>query len=257
MTDRPTILLPIRLLEGESIPEGVPELLANAHVVVLGYHVVPDQTATNQARMQFEERAQGRLDTLVTMLEEAGATVERRLVFTHEAQATIDRTIYEHDCLAVLAPNAVGSPEEVLVAVRGTVGVDRLVRLVLGLFADTDTSITLFHVLDEDESEADARTLFDGIVDRLVETGIDTDRLDIRVSDTSGSLNAIVDAASEFDVVVMGETDPSVVTYVFGMRAEQVAEQFLGPVLVIQRERPDEEGAEDNESGASGSGSDE
>jgi len=54
MTDRPAVLVPIRVLEGESIPEGVPELLADAHVVLLGYHVVPDQTATGQARMQFE-----------------------------------------------------------------------------------------------------------------------------------------------------------------------------------------------------------
>ncbi|MFW6384989.1 MAG: universal stress protein, partial [Halodesulfurarchaeum sp.] len=48
MTDRPNVLVPIRVLEGESIPEGVPELLANAHVVLLGYHVVPDQTAAGQ-----------------------------------------------------------------------------------------------------------------------------------------------------------------------------------------------------------------
>ncbi|UWG48703.1 Nucleotide-binding protein, UspA family [Halanaeroarchaeum sp. HSR-CO] len=254
MTDRPTILLPIRVLEGESIPEGVPELLATAHVVLLGYHVVPEQTATDQARLQFEERATNRMDQFEEMLTDAGATVERRLVFTHEAQATIDRTIYEHDCLAVLVPQATGPPDDVLVAVRGTVGVDRLVRLVSGLFADTDTSLTLFHVLDESESEADARTLLDGIADRLDANGFDADRLDVRVADSAGPMNAIVDVANEFDAVVMGESDPSVVTFVFGMRSEQVADQFLGPVLVIQRARPDAE-SESNETAASGSGS--
>ena len=62
MTDRPSILVPIRVLEGESIADGVPELLADAHVVLLGYHVIPDQTAPGQAQMQFEERANVRLD---------------------------------------------------------------------------------------------------------------------------------------------------------------------------------------------------
>ncbi|MGM0397612.1 MAG: universal stress protein [Halobacteriota archaeon] len=256
MTDRPTILLPIRVLEGESIPEGVPELLANAHVIILGYHVVPDQTATDQARMQFEERAQERMETFATMLEEAGATVERRLVFTHEAQPTIDRTIYEHECLAVLAPNATAPPEDILVAVRGTVGVDRLVRLVAGLFVETETSITLYHILNEGESEEDARTLLDGIEERLVEAGMAPSRIDISIVAADSALDAIVDVATEYDAVVMGESDPSVVTYVFGMRAQQVADQFLGPVLVIQRERPDAE-SESNETAASGSGSEE
>jgi len=106
MTERPSILVPVRVLEGESIPEGVPELLANAHVVVLGYHVVPDQTATGQAQIQFEERARKRLDKYEAIFEDAGATVERRLVFTHDGQKTIDRMITEYDALAVLVPNA-------------------------------------------------------------------------------------------------------------------------------------------------------
>ncbi len=138
MRDRPSILVPIRVLEGEAIPEGVPELLANAHVVLLGYHVIPDQTALGQARMKFEERAIHRLGEYEAIFEEAGAATERRLVFTHDEQKTIDRMIAEYDCLAVLIPNATVPPEEVLVAVRGTVGADRLARIVAGLFGDTD-----------------------------------------------------------------------------------------------------------------------
>ena len=68
MTDRPSILVPIRVLEGESVPEGVPELLAHAHVVLLGYHVIPEQTAPGQARMQFEDRATERLDKYETSI---------------------------------------------------------------------------------------------------------------------------------------------------------------------------------------------
>ncbi|WP_232702685.1 universal stress protein [Halobacterium wangiae] len=236
MQDRPTVLVPVRVLEGESIPEGVPELLSNAHVVLLGYHVVPDQTATDQARLQFEDRATHRLDEFESILVEAGATVETRLVFTHGAQKTIDRTITEHDCLAVLVPNATAPPEDVLVAVRGTVGVDRLARLVGGLFADTDVAVTLFHVVGDGETDEDVETLLDGVVSRLVDRGVEEDAITVRLEGKRRPMDAIVDAADEFDAVVMGESDPSLTTFVFGMRAEQVAEQFLGPVLVVQRE---------------------
>ena len=245
MPERPTVLVPIRVLEGESIPEGVPELLANAHVVLLGYHVIPEQTATGQARMQFEDRATRRLEEFETILEEAGASVESRLVFTHESQKTLDRMSDEHDCLAVLIPNATSPPGKVLVAIRGTVGLDRIVRLVSGLFAETEVTVTLYHVATEDETDDDVQTLLDGIVARLADGGMDAESVDVRHTRAENPLDAIVDAADEFDAVVVGESDPSLLTFVFGMRAEQVAEQFLGPVFVVQREPPSEEGNPD------------
>ena len=234
MHDRPTILLPIRVLEGETIPEGVPELLANAHVVLLGYHVVPDQTATDQARTQFEDQASRRLDDFASMLEHAGATVESQSVFTHDGQQTIDRKSEDHDCLAVLIPNATRPLEDVLVAVRGVIGIDRIARLVSGLFAASDVDVTLYHVVEDEESDADAETLFTGITSRLEAAGIPGDAIETKTDRDGKPQNRIAEAAADYDAVVMGESDPSVTTLLFGMRADQVAKQFLGPVFVVQ-----------------------
>lgn len=234
-TDRPRILVPLQILEGESLPEGVPELLANAHVVLLGYHVLPDQTAPGQARMQFEERAMDRLDDFEEILLEAGATVDLRLVFTHESQKTLDRISDEEDCLAVLVPKATKPPEDVIVAVRGTVGSDRLARCVAGLFADSDVNVTLFHVATADESDEDAQTLLDAVADRIVDIGMDADAISTKAAPAGDASDAIAEVAGDYDAVVMGESDPSLITFVFGMRAEQIADQFLGPVLIVQR----------------------
>lgn len=236
---RPSILVPIRVLEGESLPDGTPELLAEAHVVLLGYHVVPEQTAPGQARMQFEERALDRLDEFTEALTAAGATVDQRLVFTHDAQDTIDRQIAENDCLAALVPRAVVDVEDVLVAVRGTVGLDRLALVVGGLFEDR-ADVTLYHVSGDDESDADVGVLLDGLADRLGDAGIGSDRIDTRTDRDVKPIDAIADRAEEYDVVVMGESDPTLATFVFGMPADQVAERFLGPVFVVQREPPAE-----------------
>lgn len=235
----PTILVPIRVLEGESIPDGVPELLANAHVVLVGYHVIPEQTATGQARMQFEDQATDRLEAYEAMFTRAGASVDRRLVFTHDAQQTIDRQIAEHGCLAALVPNAVGTVEDVLVAVRGTVGSDRLAQLVAGVFGQTEATVTLYHVATDDETDEDAKTLLDGLVGRLESLELDPAQIETRVDRKQDAFDAIVDAAADVDVVVMGETDPSLATFVFGMPADQLAERFFGPVFVVQRDRPE------------------
>lgn len=237
MTDRPTVLVPIRVLAGEGIPDGVSELLANAHVVLLGYHVIPEQTAPGQARMQFEERATDRLEEFEAVFETQGATVERELVFTHDKQQTFDRQIREHDCLAVLVPNSTKVPERVLVAVRGTVGSSRIARLVAGLFAGTDVAVTLYHLVDEDESDEDAETMLGAVRDLLVEMGMDDGAVDVQIARNERPREAIVDAATTYDAVVMGESAPSLTTFVFGMAADDVAEQFLGPVLVVQREK--------------------
>jgi hypothetical protein len=236
MTDRPSILVPIRVLEGESVPDGVPELLANAHVVLLGYHVIPEQTAPGQARLQFEDRASERLEDYERLFADAGATVERRLVFTHNGQKTIDRMTAEHDCMAVLVPNAIGPVEDVLVAVRGAVGIDRLARVVAGVFTDTGASVTLYHVAQAAETDEDAETLLDGLADRLGTLGLDTATIEMRIDREQGALDAVIETADEFDTVVMGESDPSLETFVFGLPAEKVAKRFLGPVFVVQRE---------------------
>ena len=245
MSERPTILVPVRVLEGESLPEGTAELLSKARVLLLGYHVVPEQTAPGQMRMQFETKAANRLEELEALLESAGATVETRLVFTRDGGKTIDRMVYEHDCLAVLDPASPGELDDVLVPIRGTIGLDRIARVVAGLFADTDVGVTLYHVVEDDESNEDARTLLEALVGRLADGGIDRGRITLTLRHGDGARDAITDDAGSFDVVVMGESDPSIATLVFGMAAEAVAERFLGPVFVVQRDRPtDADGAE-------------
>ncbi len=238
--DRPTVLVPLEVLEGESMPDGTSELLANARVVLLGYHVIPEQTAAEQAREQFGETAMEKLQEFADRLTTAGAEVEIRLVFTHGKQATIDRISHEHDCLAVLVPNSIETPESVLVAVRGTVGIGRNTQLIAGLFAGTDIRVTLYHVLGPEEEADDAQTLLNGVETELVDRGMDAEAIDTLVEETETPIDAIARQGREHDAVVMGETDPSVTTFVFGMPSEQVAERFLGPVLVVQRERPEE-----------------
>jgi hypothetical protein len=55
------------------MPEAVPEPLASTHVLLLKYHAIPEQTATGQARVQFEDRADARLAVLGETLADADA----------------------------------------------------------------------------------------------------------------------------------------------------------------------------------------
>lgn len=124
-----------------------------------------------------------------------------------------------------------------LVAIRGVVGIDRFARVVSGLFATMDVDVTLYHVAGADETDADVKTLLDGVRTRLADEGVPLDAIDIQISREGTPKEEIVDTSENYDAVVMGESDPSVTTVLFGMTAEAVAEQFLGPVFVVQHEK--------------------
>lgn len=78
--------------------------------------------------------------------------------------------------------------------------------------------------------------LLDGLADRLADEGVDPARIKTRTDRDVKPVDAIADLAEAYDCVVMGESDPTLSTFVFGMPADQVADRFLGPVLVVQRE---------------------
>lgn len=233
---KPTIIVPVRVLKGEGIERGVVELLARAHVVLVGYHVLPEQTAPGQARAQFEERAQNRLADLAEQFEEVGATVEKRLVFTQDADKSFDRVADEVDADGTLVLNPATEMENVLVAIRNDKHLDRIVAVTGELLDDGDTSITLLHV-SRPKSEVDGRALLDQSAHALGEYDIEEDRIDTRIETAGKPLERIATIATEYDAVVIGESDPSVGTFLFGQASDQVAERFMGPVLRIRQPR--------------------
>jgi len=166
MTDRPSILVPLRVLEGEPLEPGVVELLSGARVVLLGYYEIPDQTAPGQARMQFEDRAQNRLNDLEEQFEDADAVVESTLVFTRDGDETIERVAREEDCVATLLLNPAAAMDDVLVAVRGDRVIDRIAAVAGGLFDDGTTSVTLLNVARGDERVQKGETLLEHVRDR-------------------------------------------------------------------------------------------
>lgn len=243
MTDNePKVLVPIRILEGQTIPEGIIDLLATVPVVLLGYHVLPEQTPPGQAQMQFEDKAQAKLDDLVTMFEERGKTVETRLVFTHDREQTFNRVANEEDCAAILISNPVRDIERVLVPVRGEANVERIAGFVADLLRDTGVEVALYNVVEDEERQEEGHQMVNEAAKILIDGGIDEDRVLREVVVTDTPIKSIVNTASEYDAVIMGESEPSIRSLIFGEASEQVAEQTLGPVIVVRRgPKPDTE----------------
>lgn len=227
----PKLLVPIEVLEGESISESLVEFLAPAEVLLLGYHVLPDQTSTEQASMQFEERAQSAIDEIATAFREVGGEVETRVAFTHDRDATVDRVAADAAVTAVLLPNPVGDVDEVVVPIRDAIDGDRLADLVATLLVGRDGSVTLWGL---DINEFDTQAAVDRVRETLTGRGLAAERIRTEVTDVDSPVRAVVDRSGEFDVIVMGEGGPGLLSSLFGDPSERVAEGAVAPVIVVR-----------------------
>ncbi|OAQ52366.1 hypothetical protein HTG_12140 [Natrinema mahii] len=237
MSDRDhRVLLPVDVLEGESVPRTLVDAFASIPVVLLGYRELPDQTGTEQARDQYGDRMRAELAERRTVFEDAGCDVTSRLAFTHSRLKTFERVAVEESCDAVLVCNPAPVLETVLVAVRSDVNVEHIARLLCTVLADTTLSVTLFHVA-ADEAERDAGAeLLEAARSELVTEGFDDERIDSTVVVDDSPTAAILDAAADYDLLVLGESRPSIRRFVFRDRVERLARGTVDPVLVIRGE---------------------
>lgn len=221
------VLVPVRILEGSSVSPGLMNLLATVDVTVLGYHVLPEQTPPDQARAQYEDRANSALDDIAQEFRTAGGDADHRLVFTRDRRQTIERVADEVNARAYGITGATGDVDSLLVSLTGDVALDRIVAFVEEVVGDRDIRVTLF-AADEDTEKAEEKV--EWAREKLEDAGVDVDSV---VAEGSG-FRVLVDAASGHDVVVVGEKAPSLKSLVFGDEMEKVAEASVGPVLVVR-----------------------
>ena len=229
----PKVLIPVQVLAGQTVPEVLVEFLAPSAVVVLGYHVLPEQTSTEQASIQFEERARAAVEDIAGTFREAGRAVETRVAFTHDRDQTVERVAAEVGATAVLLSNPTGEIERVLVAVRGAVDTDRLADLVATLVGTEDIEVTLWG-LETPASDVDV----DAAVERTRETlgarGLPGAGLTAEATVSERPIVDIVERSAEYDVVVMGEGETTLLSTLLGDDAERVARGAVAPVLVVR-----------------------
>ena len=229
------VLVPVAVLKGGTVSTGLMNLLGTVDVTVLGYHVLPEQTPPDQARLQFEDRATNALEDLSEEFRAAGGAADYRLVFTRDREQTIERVADEIDASALAISGVTGDVDRILVPLSGDVAVDHVLSFVRELVGDREIVVTLF--LADETADATTNRL-DTAAETLRGHGIGVETV-AAVGTTPFA--ALVDEAPEHDAIVMGESAPSFRSLVFGEEPERVAAASVGPVLVVRHdEAPDE-----------------
>ena len=209
------------------------DLLSSTNVVVLGYYPVPSQAAPAQLKHQHEDDARRRLDAVANQLSSRVDGVTDVLVFTHDLDETVDRIASTHTVDAILSPGDMTAVDRLLVPLRGEANIENILSLVESLLASTDATVTLFHATDESDPAGHGDRLLDTAVARLLDSGVDPDRIDTQLS-TDETVTGILAASDESDVLVMGETEPSLRDRILGRVPAQVLTDADVPVFVVR-----------------------
>ena len=227
------VLVPVAVLEGGTVSHGLITLLGAVEVTVLGYHVLPEQTPPDQARLQYEDRATEALEGLTEEFQDAGAEADHRLVFTHDRDKTVDRVAEETGATAVAISGMTSDVERILVSLSGEFPVDRILSFVEDLISGRDIAVTLLFAGDEGDADP-----LDAANARLRDSGIETT---LKSATGESPFEAMLEAVANHDVIVMGEKAPSLRSLIFGEESDRVASAAVGPVLVVRSERPPDE----------------
>lgn len=225
-----TLLIPIDVSEPDPPALAVLDVLQPFEVVLLGYFPVPDQAEPALIKHEYEDEAGARLDAVAA----GRPDVTEVLVFTHDREATIDRVADEHGCDAVLTAWDTDHVDRILVPIRGDANVERIVSVVTELLRESDATATFFHSVAEDAESSQAEFLLRGTVERVQEFGIEADRVDWEIAETGDPYRDIVDRGDSYDLVILGETEPSLTERIVGDVLSRIIDDIAAPALIVR-----------------------
>jgi nucleotide-binding universal stress UspA family protein len=227
------VLVPFELPDHDPIPSVLIETLATMEVVLLGHYGLPEQTPPTAARDQFEADAQAELADLARPFEDAGVSVTTKLVFGKTREKVIDRVAVEEGCDVIMTPGVADAIERLFVPLRGEENFDRILSFVTELLETADATVTLFHAGEESDRLPGEQILADA-TEYLVDAGIDPDRIEQQLSADKDVGQSIVELGAAFDLLVLGETEPSLSDRIFGTVPAQVTAGTDDPAFVIR-----------------------
>lgn len=230
------ILVAVDVPDPEQISQLLIEVQRPLKVCLLGTYSVPEQTAPEQAREQHGEKAGSALEEVADAFRACGVEVETELVFTPDVLDTVERTALERGCHAILLLEPAYRMERVLAAHRPGPVATRIAHFLAELLRGTDLRATLLHVIGEDDDRDRGRHELEQLRRELVEVGgVAGDRVEARLEIDDDPDDAVADAASEHDLVLVGETEPSLRDAVFGDFSRRLADDTDTPVIVVRR----------------------
>jgi len=161
------------------------------------------------------------------------------LVFIHDQSQLIDRATKEYNCQSVLTPGTESPSSGTahgIVLVKPDADLDQMVSTLGSLFAERNVNLFVFYAVKGQNEHLYNATeyMLREMADQLSEVGIDSDRITWEQSTKPDRIEAILSQVTDYDFVVLSETQSSLRERIFGQVQSTLAEKTGKPLLTIR-----------------------
>lgn len=228
-----TVLVPVEFPDPDPLPSTFVNGLTGCKVILLGVYDLPADLSPDE-RQRREVEAYQVLYTLAADFVREGETAEVELVAGEDVADAPTTVAEDRDVDALLVPNPITTLGHVLVAVREEKFAQPIADFVCALDQDTVLHTELLHVADSEADVEEGEQLLSDVETRLVDEGYSRAGVDTRVVVDDDPSFAISQAASDNDLIIVGETQEPGVERVFGKTYESIADRTELPIIVVR-----------------------
>jgi len=229
-----TILVSVDVSTNTQPARSLVDLCRSVDVVLIGYYPDRGQVAPTEVRQDRKSEVASSLREMADTFRDGGVGVTETLAFAYYRQNSIDYAAKKHGCDAVLSLGGAERIERILAPIRGETNLKRIVGLLGAAMRDSDAEVTFFHAVTEHGDPGHGEFLIRGAADRLTQAGIDRDRIGWQLSEDASPGDEIVELGAEHDLIVLGETEPSLRDRIFGSVQTRIVDEVDAPTFVVR-----------------------
>lgn len=228
-----TVLIPVEFPDPDPLPSTFIKGLTECKVILLGVYELPVDLSPDE-RQRREIEANQVLYNIAADFVHRGESAEVELIMGTDVEDIPTTVAEERDVDALLVPNPITTLGHILVAIREEKFIQPITDLVCALNQEVLLHTNLFHVAKTEADVEAGEQLLSEVKQQLIDEGYSQTGIDMEVVVDDDPAFAISQAASNNDLIIMGETQVPGFERVFGKTYESIAEQTELPILVIR-----------------------
>lgn len=234
--DHPTILVFVEFPDPEFPTAGFLDHLAYPNAELVGFYHLDDGESLEEAQAEYEDEFTAELRTQAERFEQRGVRTDHDLIFNDNRVEVRQRIAEDHEVDAILTPGGAGTLGKVLIASRHTRNAEEKVAKLLNIIdRDELISVDLIHIADPDDpdGESEGESILAEMTSILTDENIPPIQINREVRTGEDVAYELSQAARNYDLVVLGETEQDVGDRVFGPVGDYIVGEQDVPVLTI------------------------
>ncbi|WP_115865008.1 universal stress protein [Halorussus litoreus] len=235
--EHPTVLVFVEFPDPKFPTGGFLNHLAYPDAELVGFYNLDDGESVQEVQDEYEEEFTTELRNQAEQFEQRGVRTDFDFVFNHDRGEARQKVAESHEVDAILMPGGANTLGKVLMPCRHTKNAEEKVSTLLNIIDRDDLiSVDLIHIADPDDPEGkdEGKRILKEMTSVLVDQDIPSVQVNREVRtgrDISFELNQ---AARNYDLVVLGETEQDLGDNIFGPVGDYIVDERDVPVLILR-----------------------